>query len=73
MSALVQYLVDTLKATVQQRKDQVTFKGAGFGGNVAMGPTTVEGTVQLGMMMKPFKGTITREIGKVLDQYLGVS
>jgi putative polyhydroxyalkanoate system protein len=72
MSALAQYLVNTLKATVQQHKDQVTFKGAGFGGKVAMGPTTVEGTVQLGMMMKPLKGTITREIGKVLDQYLGV-
>ena len=73
MSALAQYLVDTLKATVQQSEDQVTFKGAGCGGKVEMGPTSVEGTVRLGIMTKPLKGTITREIGKVLDQYLGVS
>jgi len=31
----------------------------------------VEGEVRLGMMMKPLKGAISREIGKVLDQYLG--
>ena len=73
MSALAQYLTDTLKAKVEHKTGHLAFKGKGFSGHVALDHCTVEGSVRLGLMMKPMKGIITKEIGKVLDQYLGAS
>jgi len=71
MSALIEYLSTTLNATVERSEGHVAFKGAGFTGHVTLDTVSVEGDVRLGMMMKPLKGAISREIGKVLDQYLG--
>ncbi len=72
MSALIEYRSTTLNATVEHSEGHVAFKGAGFKGHVTLDAVSVEGDVRLGMMMKPLKGAISREIGKVLDQYLGV-
>jgi putative polyhydroxyalkanoate system protein len=72
MSSLIEYLSTTLNATVERSEGHVVFKGAGFKGHVKLDAVSVEGEVRLGMMMKPLKGAISREIGKVLDQYLGV-
>ncbi len=73
MSALVAYLEDTLNATVEHRDNHLAFKGTGFSGHVSLDPSAVEGSVRLGLMMKPMKGIISKEIGKLLDQYLGAS
>jgi len=72
MSALIEYLCTTLNATVERSEGRVAFKGVGYKGHVTLDAVSVEGDVRLGMMMKPLKGAISREIGKVLDQYLGV-
>ena len=71
MSALVEYLEETLNATVKRSTGRITFKGKGYAGHVALDAGTVEGSVRLGVMMKPLKGVISREIGKVLDHHLG--
>ena len=73
MSALIEYLEETLNATVKRSTGRITFKGKGYGGHVALDAGTVEGSVRLGVMMKPLKGVIGREIGKVLDHYLGAA
>jgi putative polyhydroxyalkanoate system protein len=73
LSALVDYLMNSLNATVEQREGHVAFKGAGFVGHISLDPATVEGAVRLGIIMKPLKGVISKEIEKVLDQYLGAS
>ena len=71
MSALVEYLVEPLNAPVKRSTGRITFQGKGYGGHVTLDAGTVEGSVRLGVMMKPLKGVISREIGKVLDHYLG--
>ena len=73
LSALIEYLVNTLGATIEQSEGRLAFAGAGYKGQVSFDHLTVEGDLRLSMMMKPLKAVISREIGKVLDQYLGVT
>jgi len=49
------------------------FTGTGYSGAIRIDETRVSGFVRLGILMKPMKGVINREIGTALDLYLGTA
>ena len=65
------HLIETLGAAVTSQDWTLDFKGKGFSGMVTLGDCHVECEIQLGMIMRPLKGVITREIEAGLAQYLG--
>ena len=73
VSAFIDYLVNTLNATVERTEGHVAFKGAGYKGHVSFDDVSVEGDLRLGMMMRPLKAVISKQIGEVLDHYLGLN
>ena len=73
VSALEQlclHLRDTLGAEVSRSDCTLSFEGKGFFGEVTIGPNSIEGEVRLGLLMRPLKGAIKREIEAGLAQYL---
>jgi len=70
LEALLTFLQNTLSATAQRRDNRVVFSGKGFSGNLSLGEDRVDGSVQLGILMRPMKGAITREIERALEEYL---
>jgi putative polyhydroxyalkanoate system protein len=65
------HLSEALGAAVTSQDWTLDFKGKGFSGTVTLSDCHVECEIQLGMMMRPLKGVITREIEAGLAQYLG--
>ena len=51
--------------------DTLRFERSGAKGAIAVTDADVHVTVDLGMMMRPMKGTIETKIKEYLDQYLG--
>jgi putative polyhydroxyalkanoate system protein len=70
LEALLTFLQNTLSATAQLRDNRVVFSGKGFSGSLSLGEDRVDGSVQLGILMRPMKGAITREIERALEEYL---
>ena len=70
LERLAAHLGDTLGASVTQEARAIQFDGTGFSGTVTMDTERVVGEVRLGLMMRPLKGVITREIEAGLDHYL---
>ena len=70
MEALLTFLQSTLSATAQRSDNRVVFNGKGFSGSLSLGEDRVDGSVQLGFLMRPMKGAITREIERALEEYL---
>ena len=64
-------LSETLGAAVTRQAWTLEFEGEGFVGTVTLGAGYVECEIKLGIMMRPFKGVITREIEAGLARYLG--
>ena len=64
------HLGDTLGASVTREARTIQFDGSGFSGTVTLDAERVVGEVRLGLMMRPLKGVITREIDAGLDHYL---
>lgn len=52
------------------RPGRFNFDGSGFSGTVTLENERVMGEIRLGLMMRPLKGVITREIEAGLDYYL---
>ena len=48
----------------------IQFDGKGVSGTVTLDDERVVGEVRLGLIMRPLKGVITREIEAGLDHYL---
>jgi len=67
------YLADTLKARKKVVEGEIMFTGTGYSGAIRIDETRVSGFVRLGILMKPMKGVINREIGTALDLYLGTA
>ena len=65
------HLSENLSAAVTSQDWTLDFKGKGFSGTVTLSECHVECEIQLGMVMRPLKGVITREIEAGLAQYLG--
>ena len=70
LEALLTFLQSTLSATAQRSDNRVVFNGKGFSGSLSLGEDRVDGSVQLGFLMRPMKGAITREIERALEEYL---
>ena len=70
LERLAAHLGDTLGASVTQEARTIQFNGTGFSGTVTLDTERVVGEVRLGLMMRPLKGVITREIEAGLDHYL---
>ena len=70
LEQLAAHLGDTLGATVTREARTIQFDGSGFSGTVMLDTERVVGEVRLGLMMRPLKGVITREIEAGLDHYL---
>ncbi len=60
-----------LGAKVERSARVLRFAGAGFSGTVSLDDSRLEGEVRLGIMMRPLKRAITKEIEAGLLQYLG--
>ena len=70
MERLAAHLADTLGASVAREAGPIKFDGKGLSGAVKLDAERVVGEVRLGLMMRPLKGVITREIEAGLDHYL---
>ena len=70
LDQLAAHLGDTLGASVTREPRTIQFDGSGFSGTVMLDTERVVGEVRLGLMMRPLKGVITREIEAGLDHYL---
>ena len=70
MERLAAHLGDALSASVVREVQTMQFDGKGFSGTVTLDDECVVGEVRLGLMMRPLKGVITREIEAGLDHYL---
>ena len=70
MERLAAYLGDALGASVAREAGTIQFDGKGFSGAVTLDAERVVGEVRRGLMMRPLKGVITREIEAGLDHYL---
>ena len=70
MERLAAHLGDSLGASVAREAQTIQFDGKGFSGTVTLDNERVAGEVRLGLMMRPLKGVITREIEAGLDHYL---
>ena len=70
LEQLAAHLGDTLGASVTREARTIQFDGSGFSGSVMLDTERVVGEVRLGLMMRPLKGVITREIEARLDHYL---
>ena len=70
LERLAAHLGDTLGASVTQEARAIQFDGTGFSGTVTLDTERVVGEVRLGLMMRPLKEIITREIEAGLDHYL---
>ncbi|NID06810.1 polyhydroxyalkanoic acid synthase [Luteibacter jiangsuensis] len=51
--------------------DTLTFARSGVKGAIAVSPTDVHVTAELGMLLSPLRGTIEDEIRKKLDEHFG--
>ena len=65
------HLTKALGTTVTSEEWTLDFGGKGFTGTVTLGTCHVECEIRLGLVMRPLKGVITREIEAGLTQYLG--
>ena len=65
------HLSETLGAAVTCQAWTLEFEGKGFVGTVMLGEAHVECEIRLGLMMRPLRGVITREIEAGLARYLG--
>ena len=70
LERLSAHLGDTLGASVAREARTIQFDGSGFSGTVTLENERVMGEIRLGLMMRPLKGVITREIEAGLDYYL---
>ena len=70
LERLAAHLGDALGASVARQAQTIQFDGKGFSGTVTLEAERVVGEVHLGLMMRPLKGVITREIEAGLDHYL---
>ena len=70
LERLAAHLGDTLGASVAREARTIQFDGSGFSGTVTLENERVMGEIRLGLMMRPLKGVITREIEAGLDYYL---
>ena len=70
LERLAAHLSDTLGASVAREARTIQFDGSGFSGTVTLDEERVVGEVRLGLIMRPLKGIITKEIEAGLDQYL---
>ena len=70
LEQLFDHLTYKVGADVSVTEWTLQFSGKGFAGTVSMAPHHVEGEITLGLMMRPLKGVIEREIEAGLRQYL---
>ena len=70
MERLAAHLGNGLGASVAREAQTIQFDGKEFSGTVTLDDERVVGEVRLGLMMRPLKGVITREIEAGLDHYL---
>lgn len=59
-----------LGAKVERSERVLRFAGTGFSGTVSLYDNRLEGEVHLGMLMRPMKRAITKEIEAGLSRYL---
>ena len=70
LQALHDYLSQNLGANVMRHDAQLVFSGTSYSRTVSIDEEKVHGELKLGLLMRPMKGTITREIKAVLATYL---
>ena len=70
LERLAAHLGDTLGASGAREARTIQFDGSGFSGTVTLENERVMGEIRLGLMMRPLKGVITREIEAGLDYSL---
>ncbi len=70
MERLAAHLGDALAASVAREARTIQFDGKGFSGAVTLDAERVVGEVRLGLMTRPLRGVITKEIEAGLDHYL---
>lgn len=64
-------LTDKLGGQCEWQGDELSYKQSGASARVVFDPATVVVTVELGLMMSAFSGTVQGEVERVLDEYLG--
>ena len=71
LERLAAQLGTALGAKVERSERELRFAGTGFSGTVSLNDSRLEGEVHLGILMRPMKRAITKEIEAGLLQYLG--
>ena len=70
LEQLSDHLTHVLGADVLANEWTLQFSGKGFAGTVSMALHHIEGEITLGLMMRPLKRVIKKEIEAGLRQYL---
>lgn len=71
IEALAERLSETLDASYEWQGDRLDFKRKGASGKISFDESRVDVSVQLGLLMRPLMGQISRAINGYLDEYLG--
>ena len=62
--------LEELGATVQHQTSVLTFQGRGFDGEVEISPGIAKGRIKLGLLARPFRKQLEKEINRHLDARL---
>lgn len=65
---LVNEFASSLKASVDWKGSDATFKGKGFSGSAQVRDDSVAVDVDLGLLLRPLRGSITSKLEKALDE-----
>jgi putative polyhydroxyalkanoate system protein len=71
IEALAEKLGKTLDASYEWQGDELNFKRKGATGKISFDEKQVDMSVELGLLLRPMKGQITKAINEYLDEYLG--
>lgn len=67
-SEIVQDIAERLKATVSWSGNRASFKGTGFSGSAVVTADRVAIDVDLGLMLRPLKGTIEEKLENTMNR-----
>ena len=67
---MAEKLQQKLGGACQQQDGRLDYQGNGVSAKVLLEPQQVKVTVQLGLLMSAFAGSIEREINQTLDKHL---
>ncbi|MCX4027011.1 polyhydroxyalkanoic acid system family protein [Endozoicomonas sp. SM1973] len=68
---IAEELQQSMGATYEWQQDTLLFKQTGAKGKIVVDDQKVDISIELGLLMKPLKGTIEQQISQRLDKLIG--